>query len=73
MSWLWEQSGLVYAAIQQWQCGRGLVPFTRAQESSPGWSLFEDSPLVAAAGRDGHMEQAFMPFLDLQEPLGMFP
>lgn len=68
MSWLWEQSGLLHAAMQQKQYGGGLVPLTLVQESSPAWSLFEDSPSVAAAGRDRYMKQASCPFWIFRNP-----
>lgn len=70
MFWLWGQSGPLHAAMQQ---GGGLVLLTLAQESSPGWSLFEDSPSVAATGRDRYMKQVSCPFWIFRNPLGMFP
>lgn len=68
MSWLWGQSGLLHAAMQQKQYGGVLVPLTLAQESSPEWSLFENSPSVAATGRDRYMKQVSCPFWVFRNP-----
>lgn len=43
---------LCHTVIQQWQEDQGLVSLlSLAQGSSSGWILFENSPLVAAAGK----------------------
>lgn len=69
-SWLWGQSGLLHAAHSNGSRARALCHSV----FGPGrQSWVEGSPLVAAAGRGRHREADFMPFVALQDSLGMYP